>query len=473
MSTVPPAPGAQQAAAAARPRGPEPSADGGVLLLAQAWAALGCEALGAGLAWQGRGGPLLLFALVALPVLAVGSVRAVAARCAPGGDPLWRALGWGGVLTQRRLARFVTSGRHDWWAILGAMARLLGRHPATAVGADGILAVDSTVVEKRHGPHLPGRRPVYDPVQRRLVDGYELVSACAVAGARSWALGLVPHRPPDAAAARAALRRRRRARPGEPPSKLDLALRLVEAAVWAGVPAGTVVGDGAFAAQWWLRAVAAVGRHWLVTTRRDRRLRIGAEIRGFGAWAAALPLELLEPGTRGTGLWGGLLPRATLLDRHCARRGLACRAAYLERRDRRGRVLHRWYLVTSHLDWDLAAIWTHWQWRWSVEVLHRDAKQHLHLDAFHVRTWAGITALVALTSLRASLLAFVRAADPACGARSTEALVAALRTAACLVETDAHGLTRVSPPPTLPTARWPRPAAPLPYGWPLPWTDAA
>jgi hypothetical protein len=448
--------------------GPEPSADGGVLLLAQAWAALGCEALGAGLGWQGRGGPVLLFALVALPVLAVGSLRAVAARCATGGDPLWRALGWGEVLTQRRLARFVASERHDWGALLASMARLLGRHPTTAVGADGILAVDSTVVEKRHGPRLPGRQAVYAAAQRRLVDGYELVSACVVGPTGRWPLGLVPHRPPAAAAARGRLQRRRRqARPGELPSKLDLALRLVATAARARVPAATVVGDGAFAAQWWLRAVTALGRHWLVATRRDRRLRSGAEIRGFGAWAAALPLAVLEAGARGTSVWGGLLPAATLLDRHCARRGLACQAAYFERRDRRGRVRHRWYLVTSRTDWDLTAIWTHWQWRWQVEVLHRDAKQHLHLDAVHVRTWAGITALVALTSLRASLLAFVRAADPACRTRSTEALVGALRDAACLVETAASGI-RISPPPTLPTsALWPTSTAlPPPLGPP-------
>jgi hypothetical protein len=360
----------------------------------------------------------------------------------------------------------VASERHDWGVLLASMARLLGRHPATAVGADGILAVDSTVVEKRHGRHLPGRQAVYDAAQRRLVDGYEVVSACVVGPTGRWPLGLVPHHPPAGAARRA--RRRRQARPGEVPSKLDLALRLVAAAGRAGGPTATVVGDGAFAAQWWLRAVAALGRHWLVATRRDRRLRSGAPIRGFGAWAAALPLARLEAGARGTSLWGGLLPAVTLLDRHCAQRGLAGQAAYFERRDRRGRVRHRWYLVTSRTDWDLAAIWTHWQWRWQVEVLHRDAKQHLHLDAFHVRTWAGITALVALTSLRASLLAFVRAADPACRAHSTEALVGALRGAACLVETTAGGV-RSSPPPTLPaSALWPTATAlPPPLGPPL------
>jgi hypothetical protein len=423
-----------------------------VLVLAGVWATLSRTAdLAAGVRWQGRAGPLLLFALVVLPVLAVGSVQAVASRCATVGDPLWRAVGWAGVLTQRRLARFVTSPRHHWLAVLGAMAGALQRHPATAVGADAILGVDSTVADKPYGPQLPGRRPVYSTLKKRLVDGYELVSACVVGAHGSWPLGLLPHAKASTAAERAAQgRRRRKARPDERPSKLDLALTLVELALLAGIPAATVVGDSAFAVMWWLRELAALERHWLVATRQDRRLRVGAEIRAFRAWATTLSLTLVETSATGTTVWGGVLPVAVLLDRHCRRQGLACQAVYFERRGRRGHVLHRWYLVTSQLDWDLATIWTHWQWRWQIEVLHRDARQQLHLDAFHVRTWVGIVALVACTSLRASLLAFLRAADPAYGARSTEALVAALRAAACLVTTDPAGTVTVSPPPTLP-----------------------
>ena len=85
----------------------EPSADGGVLVLAHAWSLLtGGDGMVAGVHWPNGLGPLLLFAMVGLPVLAVASVRAVALRCGSH-DPLWRALGWGRWVTQRRLARFV------------------------------------------------------------------------------------------------------------------------------------------------------------------------------------------------------------------------------------------------------------------------------------------------------------------------------------------------------------------------------
>jgi hypothetical protein len=449
-SPVPPAPARVEA-----------SAYGGLVLLRQAWTALGADALLAhGIRWQGQAGALLLFAVIALPVLGCGSVRAVADRCGRVRDPLWRAVRWAEAVTQRRLARFVTSARHDWPAVQGAMVRLLATHPVTALPrtaageGSGIVAVDSTTLEKRFARHLPHLRPVYDPVRRQLVEGYELVSACVVGPDRAWPVGLLPHAKADTAGERAAQRRRRRkAQSGERPSKLDLALQLVVLAIGAGVGAPTVVGDGAFAVNWWLREIAALGRHWLVATRHDRRLRIGAEVAGFATWVAreAPAWSVVEQDPDGGGIFGGLLPAARLLDKGCRQQGLPCRPAYLERRDRQGRVRHRWYLVTSQLDWDLATLWQHWQWRWQCEVFHRTCKQQLHLAAVHVRHWAGVVALVACTSLRASLLAFLRAYDPVCGALSPEALVDALRAAACAVEASAQEpVLTVQLPPTLP-----------------------
>src|SRR5206468_7822484 len=166
------------------------------------------------------------------------------------------------------------------------------------------------------GRRMADRRPVYDAVQKRLVDGYELVSAAVAGPGGSWPLGLLPHRPAPAPARTALRRRRRKARPDEPPSKLDLALQLVVLAVAAGVGAPTVVGDGAFAVNWWLREIAALGRHWLVGTRRDRRLRIGALIQPFHAWASAAALSEVARMPDGASLWGARLPEAILLDRH-------------------------------------------------------------------------------------------------------------------------------------------------------------
>jgi hypothetical protein len=330
-----------------------------------------------------------------------------------------------------------------------------------------VIVLDSTVVEKRYGPRLPGRQPVYDAAQGRLVDGYELVSGAVAGPGGSWPLGLLPHRKAAAAPARAARpRRRRKARPDEAPSKLDLALQLVVLAVAAGVGAPTVVGDSAFAVNWWLREIAALGRHWLVGTRHDRRLRIGALIQPFHAWASAAVLSEVERAPDGASLWGALLPEAILLDRHCTRRGLACRPAYLERRTPTGRVVHRWYLLSSRLDWDLATLWRHWSWRWSIEVLHRTTKQQLHLGAFHARAWDAIVAWVVCCSLRASLLAVVQAIDPACRALSTAALVDRLAHAATLVQTEPEGSVTVDQPPALPaTLLWRHPAS-RPAWWP-------
>lgn len=438
----------QPAAAALVPAGqPEPSAYGGVLLLAQAWQALdGMAALAEGIHWQGRDAALVLFGLVALPVLPLRSVRAIATRCA-GADPLWRALGWQGALSQRRLARFAASGRHDWLAVLTGMARALARHPATALAGPVVLALDSTTVEKRYGPRLPHRQPVYDSCQQRLVDGHELVSAYVSDGRRGWPLGLVPHVPLPKAA-----RRRRKARPGELPSKLDQALELVDRARPAGLSPLTVVGDGAYSVQWFLSELEARELDWLVATRADRRLRIGAEIRAFRDWVLELPLERLSAAPGGKTLWGACLPQATLLERHCNQRGLACRPVYVERRDAQGRVEHRWYLLARRRDLALATLWHTWQQRWPVEGLHRDGKQALHLEDYHGRTWAEIVAWVVATSLRASLLAFLQAVEPTCQGLACPALVDSLDHLPCLVQPTAHGLVQIPPPPTLPTS---------------------
>ena len=319
-------------------------------------------------------------------------------------------------------------------------------------------------------------RPVYDAVRRRLVDGWEIVSGCVVGPAGAWPLGLVPHRPAGPPGERAP-RRRRKAGPGETPSKLDLALALVTTAVGAAVGATTVVGDGAFAVNWWLREIHALGLHWLVATRQDRRLRIGAAVWPFATWLEQLPLgwACVVPLPGGGGIYGGLLPAATLLDKGRQQQGLACRPAYFERRDRHGRVRHRWYLVTSQQGWDAATVWTHWQQRWAIEVFHRDAKQWLQFAAMHGRSWAGLVGWLACCSLRASLLAFLRAADPAWGALSTEATVRALRTAACLVTPQSAPHPRVQRPPTLPQGQFGAGLAPLrpAPNWPLAVEEAA
>jgi hypothetical protein len=442
------------------------------LLLAKAWAALGgSERLMQGIRWEGKAGALLLFVLVALPVLWANSVLAVATACVKVSDPLMGALGWGALVTQRRLARFVDSPRHRWMESFGAMLGALVHHPATALDQEGIIAVDSTTAEKRYGPKMAEIRPVYDSTQGRLVDGYEIVSACVVDDRATRPVGLVPHRkPPTAKERQAAKRRRRKAREGEAPSKLDLALGLVSTALGAGVGAPTVVGDSAFAAMWWLLEVAALGLHWLVSTRQDRRLRIGARIQAIRQWAEEVPLSLIQVGEEGTTLYGGLLPEGILLERHRNRKGLVCRGAYFERRNRRGKVIHRWYLVTSRLDWSLETLWLHWSWRWNIEQLHRDTKQWMGLASFHVRTWEGIVALVACTSLRASLLYFIQAMDPVCAGLSIESLVPAIRQAACNVEIPANGdPRRASVPPNLPALTlWRDSGTPLPaQSWPV------
>lgn len=446
--------------------GAQPSTYGGVLILAKAWAALGGAQLSQGIHWQGKAGSLLLFALVVLPVLSVKSVLAIARWCAKEGEPLLRILGWAEWLTQRRLARFVASPRHDWLQLLGQMVHALAHRPATGNGEGGIIVIDSTTVEKRYGPHLPDIRPVYDAVKKKLVDGYEIVSACVATSSRCYAIGLTPHRKAPTASERQALtRRRRKAAEGEWPSKLDLALRFVSMAKVQGVAARTVVADNAFAVMWWLREIAALELHWLVATRQDRRLRIGAEIKAIRDWAREASLTLLETSASCT-VWGALLPEAVLLDRHCSRKGLACRPIYFERRNGQGKVIHRWYLVTSQMGWSLSVVWLNWSRRWRIEELHRDCKQLLHLNAFHVRTWEGIVALVACTSLRASLLAFMRAVEPALAILSTEALVADLSVAACLVEPVAEGQAAVTQPPTLRTdVLWQEVQESLPSEW--------
>ena len=136
---------------------------------------------------------------------------------------------------------------------------------------------------------------------------------------------------------------------------------------------------------------------------------------------------------------------------------------------------HRWYLVTSQLTWDAAAVWAHWQRRWAIEVFHRDAKQWFQLAAMHGRSWAGLVAWLACCSLRASLLAVLRAANPAWGALSTEAATRTLRRAACLVTPQGGPLATVQHAPTLPpiapgTGLPPLKPAP---GWPLQWDAAA
>ncbi len=469
MVTIAPMAGGEQVTGptgeASRPRA---SANGGVLVLAQAWAALvGGEGLLSGVRWQGQGGMLLLFALVALPLVVVGPTSVLAiVKLATGIGILWRALDWGQVLAQRRLARFVSSPRHNWLGVYGAVLRRLGNLGVIAPSApdESGLVVDSLVVEKRYGPKLPGIRPVYDPVQQKLVDGYEIVSCCLVNAENSCPVGLLPHEKAETAEGRAkAKRRRRKALPGELPSKLDLALALIGIALASGIVGPTLIGDGGFAVMWFLREVAQLGLHWLVSTRHDRRLRIGTEIARFRDWAKCASLSCIVPGKDEGGVWGAILPQATLLEKGCAVKGLACRPAYLERRNAQGRVIHQWYLVSSHLDWDLASIWLYWSWRWQIEVWHRIWKQQLRLTQFHVRSWSGITSLLACSSLRATLVTYLQTLAPAWQGLSVQGLIFQLTQLACQVTVGSDSPVQVGRPELLPEAvGWQDQPPPLP-----------
>jgi len=465
--------GAQALSSGLKP-GVHASANGGVVLLAQAWAALGGSAvLTKGLRWQSFGGTLMLFALVVLPLFEAHSLLAVASAVVLT-DPLYRVLEWGKVMTQRRLDRFATSDRHDWMEVYRNVLGQLVRHPATARDArePAALGVDSFVVEKRYGPKMSGIRPVYDPVQKKLVDGYEITSAAVISGTQNYPVGLLPHRKPDDAEQRAKQKRRRRkARAGELPSKLDQALMLVNVAIAAGVGiAGlTVVGDSAFGAMWWLREIMGLGLPWLVSTRNDRRLRIGAAVKPFVVWVRQMTLTSFDVDEHGAGIWAAQLPQATLLDKGCRQKGIECSPAYFERRDRNGKVIHRWYLVTSHLDWGLATIWQHWGWRWSIDVWHRVWKQQLAVTQFHVRTWKGIETLFACTSLRASLIAFVKAIEPTYHNLSIETFVINLRKMGCLIETGINMKAVVTCPEVLPPeVLWKVHTTPIPIEyWPI------
>jgi len=71
--------------------------------------------------------------------------------------------------------------------------------------------------------------------------------------------------------------------------------------------------------------------------------------------------------------------------------------------------VHPWYLVSDQLDWGLETLGLHWSRRWAIEQLHRESKQQPHPAAFHARTWEGIVAWIACTSVQASLLYTMRA----------------------------------------------------------------
>jgi hypothetical protein len=127
----------------------EPSADGGVRVLAPAWSLLeGGDGALAGVGWPTGLGPLLLFVVVGLPVLRCGSQ-----------DPLWRAVGWERWVTQRRLARFVASPRQAWLELLGALAGASAQQPALAVAPGAIVAHEACagagrfLVATRRGPY--------------------------------------------------------------------------------------------------------------------------------------------------------------------------------------------------------------------------------------------------------------------------------------------------------------------------------
>lgn len=64
------------------------------------------------------------------------------------------------------------------------------------------------------------------------------------------------------------------------------------------------------------------------------------------------------------------------------------------------------YIISTKSEWSFNTILTHYLKRWSIEIFHRESKQHLGLESYQMRSLKGITRHLILIALAYAMLVF-------------------------------------------------------------------
>ena len=394
---------------------------GGLLAVRETWDWLGVNQIqrDSGIWWGGEPLEILSFTYATGPLVDAFSMKAVAEKfSADSSDALLATLfkrhpGW---YTYRR---YLTDRRFDWYRLTQAVAETLMTWFLTAPRAEGQMILDDVVVPKWYAEKMEYLTNLKDPCTGHIGPAYGIIN-----------LGYVDSRKFLPLAFRFRVKGEKELAPGfkrakgepsddpEVQNKLDLALAMVRWAVETGIATRYLIFDGWWSVFWFLHELQALGLWWIGKIRRDRQVRRldGEEgaVREFAETMSLHPVPELN--VAAAAYWGYLLPPAYDRKRPPLPAKFVVVRHLREGDDEGGETEEEAgklkTLITGQRNLTLKEIIIRYQDRWSVEVFHRDGKQHLGLGQFQMRSFQGICGHVAHVYLLYILLTVMRLRNP-------------------------------------------------------------
>jgi SRSO17 transposase len=166
-------------------------------------------------------------------------------------------------------------------------------------------------------------------------------------------------------------------------SKIALAIDLIHQAEAIGIKAKTYTFDSWFLCNALIKVITAYGKDWISVLKSNRNLIIKDQKRKVSDYIKTLPKSCYRQiKTRG----GNCYWVFSKVVQVCSLGKVRLVISYNHHKLTGDPVV----FVTNRKDWEPVKILSTYELRWSIDAFYRDAKQHLGLEAYQLRTGKGI-----------------------------------------------------------------------------------
>jgi SRSO17 transposase len=166
-------------------------------------------------------------------------------------------------------------------------------------------------------------------------------------------------------------------------SKIALAMELIQQAEAMGIKATTYLFDSWFLCKLIVTLIACYGKDWISVLKSNRNLMIKNKKMPVSDYIKTIPPSCYRQITTKAGKCYWVFSKVIQV---CSLGKVRLVISYNNHQLNGDPVV----FVTNRKDWEPVKILSTYELRWSIDAFYRDAKQHLGLEAYQLRTGKGI-----------------------------------------------------------------------------------
>jgi len=166
-------------------------------------------------------------------------------------------------------------------------------------------------------------------------------------------------------------------------SKIALAMELIQQAEAMGLKATTYLFDSWFLCKLIITVIGSYGKDWISVLKSNRNLMIKNQKLSVSDYIKTIPPSCYRQITTRAGKCYWVFSKVVQV---CSLGKVRLVISYNNHRLAGDPVV----FVTNRKDWEPVKILSTYELRWSIDAFYRDAKQHLGLEAYQLRTGKGI-----------------------------------------------------------------------------------